>query len=74
MVLETIFGSLLACTNTIFCGITFRLPSAVKAFKSGRSEATPAKGSLTSGKQSPPQMDNPPQPHSEVDLVDFMIF
>ncbi|KAK4438311.1 ATP-dependent DNA helicase Q-like 4A [Sesamum alatum] len=49
--------------------IKLRFPSSVKASKSGRSEATPAKGSLTSQKQNPPQMDEPAQqPHSEVDL------
>ncbi|KAH6766488.1 DNA helicase [Perilla frutescens var. hirtella] len=49
--------------------IKLRLPSSAKASKSGRLEATPAKGSLTSGKQSPPQMDTPAQqPQSEVDL------
>ncbi|KAI3445622.1 hypothetical protein Pfo_002287 [Paulownia fortunei] len=48
--------------------IKLRFPSAVKAFKSGRSEATPTKGPLTSEKQNPPQMDTPAQPHSEVDL------
>ncbi|KAL0384588.1 UNVERIFIED_CONTAM: ATP-dependent DNA helicase Q-like 4A [Sesamum radiatum] len=49
--------------------IKLRFPSSVKASKSGRSEATPAKGSLTSQKQNPPQMAEPAQqPHSEVDL------
>ncbi|KAL3598122.1 hypothetical protein D5086_006040 [Populus alba] len=35
---------------------------------SGKSEATPAKGSLMSGKLSPPQACSPAQPQSEVDL------
>ncbi|KAK4401971.1 ATP-dependent DNA helicase Q-like 4A [Sesamum angolense] len=49
--------------------IKLRFPSSVKASKSGRSEATPAKGSLTSQKLNPPQMAEPAQPpHSEVDL------
>ncbi|KAL0335240.1 UNVERIFIED_CONTAM: ATP-dependent DNA helicase Q-like 4A [Sesamum radiatum] len=49
--------------------IKLRFPSSVKASKSGRSEATPGKGSLTSQKLNPPQMAEPAQqPHSEVDL------
>ncbi|KAL0422268.1 UNVERIFIED_CONTAM: ATP-dependent DNA helicase Q-like 4A [Sesamum latifolium] len=49
--------------------IKLRFPSSVKASKSGRTEATPAKGSLTSQKQNPPQMAEPAQqPQSEVDL------
>ncbi|KAL3598124.1 hypothetical protein D5086_006042 [Populus alba] len=43
-------------------------PSSVKASKQGKSEATPAKGSLMSGKLSPPQACSPAQPQSEVDL------
>ncbi|PIM99694.1 ATP-dependent DNA helicase [Handroanthus impetiginosus] len=48
--------------------IKLRFPSSVKASKSGRPEATPAKGSLMSEKQSSPQMDTPAQPQPEVDL------
>ncbi|KAK4491251.1 hypothetical protein RD792_001986 [Penstemon davidsonii] len=47
--------------------IKIRFPCTVKS-KSGRSEATPAKGSLTLGKQSPIQIDTPSPPHSDVDL------
>ncbi|KAL8520083.1 hypothetical protein ACS0TY_010858 [Phlomoides rotata] len=57
--------------HNLFAGghiIKLSLPSAVKASKSSRSEATPAKGSLTSGKQTILPMDNPAQPHSEVDV------
>ncbi|XP_057812339.1 ATP-dependent DNA helicase Q-like 4A [Salvia miltiorrhiza] len=58
--------------HNIFVGgqtIKLRFPSSAKASKSGRSEATPAKGSLTSGKQSSPLMDNPAQPQPAVDTV-----
>ncbi|XP_059648178.1 ATP-dependent DNA helicase Q-like 4A [Cornus florida] len=48
--------------------IKLRFPSSVKASKPSKSEATPAKSSLMSGKLSPPQMDTPLQPQSEVDL------
>ncbi|KAI5593411.1 hypothetical protein BDE02_03G013400 [Populus trichocarpa] len=48
--------------------IVLRFPSSVKASKQGKSEATPAKGSLMSGKLSPPQAGTPAQPQSEVDL------
>lgn len=48
--------------------IVLRFPSSVKASKQGKSEATPAKGSLMSGKLSPPQAGSPAQPQSEVDL------
>ncbi|KZV22716.1 DNA helicase (RECQl4A) isoform 2 [Dorcoceras hygrometricum] len=48
--------------------IKLRFPSSGKPLKSGRSEATPAKGSLISGKQSCPPVDIPAEPHSEVDL------
>ncbi|KAK4339909.1 hypothetical protein RND71_041371 [Anisodus tanguticus] len=44
-----------------------RLPSSVKASKLGKSEATPAKGSLTSGKQSPPRTDPSAVHQSPVD-------
>lgn len=64
----------IACTETIFGGMPFSLPSDVKASKSSRSEAMPAKGSLTSGKQTTLPVDNPAQPHSEVDVVDFYDF
>lgn len=63
----------MASSESFFCVIIYRLPSSAKAFKSGKSEATPAKGSLTSGKQTPPQMDNPAQQQSETDVVDFTI-
>ncbi|KAG6398666.1 hypothetical protein SASPL_140133 [Salvia splendens] len=43
-------------------------PSTAKAFKSSRSEATPAKGSLTSGKQTSQQTENPAQPQPKVDV------
>lgn len=49
--------------------IKLRFPSSGKPLKSGRSEATPAKGSLTSGKQSPPPVDIPAGPHSELDFA-----
>ncbi|KAJ7946603.1 DNA helicase, ATP-dependent [Quillaja saponaria] len=48
--------------------ITLRFPSPIKASKFGKSEITPAKGSLTSGKLSPPQSDTPAQPQPEGDL------
>uniref|UniRef100_A0A5B7ATW1 DNA 3'-5' helicase n=1 Tax=Davidia involucrata TaxID=16924 RepID=A0A5B7ATW1_DAVIN len=48
--------------------IKLRFPSSVKASKLSKSEATPAKGSLTLGKQSPTQTDTPAQPQSEEDL------
>ncbi|KAK6136514.1 hypothetical protein DH2020_029750 [Rehmannia glutinosa] len=48
--------------------IKLRFRCAAKSFKSGRAEATPTKGSLTSEKQSLPEMDTPAQPHSEADL------
>ncbi|XP_059313580.1 ATP-dependent DNA helicase Q-like 4A isoform X2 [Lycium ferocissimum] len=44
-----------------------RFPSSVKASKLGKSEATPAKGSLTSGKQSPPRRDPSAVPQSPFD-------
>lgn len=46
-----------------------RLPSSVKASKLGKSEATPAKGSLTSGKQSPPRTDPSGVPQPPFDPV-----
>ncbi|BAT86759.1 hypothetical protein VIGAN_05006800 [Vigna angularis var. angularis] len=53
----------------LFAGhrIILRFPSSVKALKPGKSDATPAKGSLTSGK---PNVipTNAPQPQTEVDL------
>ncbi|KAA8536559.1 hypothetical protein F0562_029037 [Nyssa sinensis] len=48
--------------------IKLRFPSSLKASKRSKSEATPAKGSLTFGKLSPPEIDTPAQPQSEVDL------
>ncbi|XP_009787118.1 ATP-dependent DNA helicase Q-like 4A isoform X2 [Nicotiana sylvestris] len=44
-----------------------RLPSSVTQSKLGKFEATPAKGSLTSGKQSPPRTDPSAVPQSPVD-------
>ncbi|KAL7157320.1 hypothetical protein ABFS83_02G070000 [Erythranthe nasuta] len=49
--------------------IKLRFPSAPKASKPGRTEATPAKGSMISEKQSPIQIDTPAQPPAEVDLT-----
>lgn len=57
--------------NILFSGgqtIILRFPSSVKASKMSKSEATPAKGLLTSGKLSPPRIDTPAQPQPEVDL------
>ncbi|ESW20522.1 hypothetical protein PHAVU_006G216200 [Phaseolus vulgaris] len=53
----------------LFAGhrIILRFPSSVKATKPGKSDATPAKGSLTSGKQNVFPIDTP-QPQTEVDL------
>ncbi|XWS67950.1 hypothetical protein CRYUN_Cryun04dG0048600 [Craigia yunnanensis] len=48
--------------------IIIRFPSSVKATKLSKSEVTPAKGSLTSGKLSPPRVDNSAQSQSKVDL------
>ncbi|KAJ0800851.1 putative DNA helicase [Helianthus annuus] len=49
--------------------ITLRFPSAAKASKTYTSEATPAKGPLTSSKKTPVQVDTPAsaQPQSTVD-------
>ncbi|XP_024961474.1 ATP-dependent DNA helicase Q-like 4A [Cynara cardunculus var. scolymus] len=57
-------GNLLAGRQTII----LRFPSASKTPKSYRNDATPARGSLTSSKQSPVPVDAPAQPQSEVDL------
>ncbi|CAN4110683.1 unnamed protein product [Withania somnifera] len=46
-----------------------RFPSSVKASKVGKSEATPAKGSLISGKQSPPRTDPSGVPQPQFDPV-----
>ncbi|XP_073271932.1 ATP-dependent DNA helicase Q-like 4A [Primulina huaijiensis] len=57
---------------SLFAGgqtIKLRFPSSGKPLKSSRSEATPTKGSLTSGKQSPPSVDIPAEPQSEVDFT-----
>ncbi|KAJ6327799.1 hypothetical protein OIU78_014621 [Salix suchowensis] len=43
-------------------------PSSVKASKQGKTEVASAKGSLMSGKLSPPQSGSPAQPQPEVDL------
>ncbi|XVF67681.1 hypothetical protein PTKIN_Ptkin10aG0141100 [Pterospermum kingtungense] len=48
--------------------IIIRFPNSVKATKPSKSGATPAKGSLTSGKPSPPTVDNPAQSQSKIDL------
>ncbi|KAL2342236.1 hypothetical protein Fmac_010176 [Flemingia macrophylla] len=42
--------------------------STLKASKPGKSDITPAKGSLTSGKLNATLIDTPPQPQTEVDL------
>ncbi|CAN4108121.1 unnamed protein product [Withania somnifera] len=57
--------------NLFAGGQTMRLrfPSSVKASKLGKSEATPAKGSLTSGKQSPPRTDPSDVPQPPYDPV-----
>ncbi|KAK7412041.1 hypothetical protein VNO78_03487 [Psophocarpus tetragonolobus] len=47
--------------------IILRFPSSVKASKPGKSDATPAKGSLTSGKLNVTLFDTP-APQTEVDL------
>lgn len=47
--------------------LRLRFPSFVKASKLGKYEATPAKGSLTSGKQSPPRTDPSGVPQSTFD-------
>jgi len=51
----------------VFLCSYYRFPSSVKATKPGKSDATPAKGSLTSGKQNVFPIDT--QPQTEVDLV-----
>ncbi|KAG5248487.1 DNA helicase family protein [Salix suchowensis] len=48
--------------------IVLRFPSSVKASKQGKTEVASAKGSLMSGKLSPPQSGSPAQPQPEVDL------
>ncbi|KAL3350088.1 hypothetical protein AABB24_022887 [Solanum stoloniferum] len=55
--------------NLFAGGQTMRLrfPSFVKASKLGKYDATPAKGSLTSGKQSPPRTDPSGVPQSTFD-------
>ncbi|KAK7246876.1 hypothetical protein RIF29_41746 [Crotalaria pallida] len=56
--------------NLFFGGqkIILRFPSSGKASKPGKSDANPAKGSLTSAKLNLPQVDIPTQPQTEVDL------
>ncbi|KAF1882424.1 hypothetical protein Lal_00039072, partial [Lupinus albus] len=49
-------------------GINMRFPSSAKASKPGKSDVTPAKGSLTSGKLNPPRVDTLAQPQTEMDL------
>lgn len=60
------------CVWSTWC--YYRLPLFVKASKLGKSEATPAEGSLTSGKQSPPTTDPSGVPQSTFDSVrsDYM--
>ncbi|XP_021901514.1 ATP-dependent DNA helicase Q-like 4A isoform X2 [Carica papaya] len=48
--------------------ITLRVPSSVKTSKLSKYEVTPAKGSLLSGRLSPPQTDTSLQYQPEVDL------
>ncbi|KAL0013198.1 hypothetical protein SO802_000267 [Lithocarpus litseifolius] len=48
--------------------IILRFHSSAKAVKLSKSGVTPAKGSLTSGKLSPPRIDTPAEPQPEVDL------
>lgn len=45
-----------------------RFPSSAKTTKLSKSEMTPAKGSLVSGKIYP-NIDTPVQPQSEIDVV-----
>ncbi|XP_027338810.1 ATP-dependent DNA helicase Q-like 4A [Abrus precatorius] len=56
--------------HNLFAGqrIILRFPSSAKATKPGKSDVTPAKGSLTSGKLNLPVIDIPAQPQTEVDL------
>ncbi|KAL2593602.1 hypothetical protein AAZV13_12G139800 [Glycine max] len=58
--------------HNLFAGqrIILRFPSLVKASKPGKSDATPAKGSLTSGKLNVMQID-PPSPQTEVDDLSY---
>ncbi|RYR09445.1 hypothetical protein Ahy_B05g077773 [Arachis hypogaea] len=49
--------------------IILRFPSSIKASKLAKYEFTPAKGSLTSGKQNSHQIDTPAQPQTQVDMV-----
>lgn len=49
-----------------------RFHSSAKAVKLSKSGVTPAKGSLTFGKLSPPRIDTPAEPQPEVDLVFLM--
>ena len=49
-----------------------RFHSSAKVVKLSKSGVTPAKGSLTSGKLSPPRIDTPAEPQPEVDLVFLM--
>ncbi|TKY71366.1 ATP-dependent DNA helicase Q 4A [Spatholobus suberectus] len=48
--------------------IILRFPSTVNASKPGKSDVTPAKGSLTCGKLNVTLIDTPAQPQTEVDL------
>lgn len=57
--------TMLTLTSYISC----RFPSTVKTSNLSKYEATPARGSLTYGKLSPPRIDTPAQPQPEVDLV-----
>ncbi|KAH9685508.1 bloom syndrome protein [Citrus sinensis] len=48
--------------------VVLRFPSAINSTKLSKSDVTPAKGSLLSGKLSPSRNDTPSQPQNEVDL------
>ncbi|QHN93654.1 ATP-dependent DNA helicase Q-like 4A [Arachis hypogaea] len=47
-------------------------PSSIKASKLAKYEFTPAKGSLTSGKQNSHQIDTPAQPQTQVDMATIL--
>ncbi|XP_072079571.1 ATP-dependent DNA helicase Q-like 4A isoform X2 [Arachis hypogaea] len=49
-----------------------RFPSSIKASKLAKYEFTPAKGSLTSGKQNSHQIDTPAQPQTQVDMATIL--
>lgn len=62
--------NLLIHQGTLVSDVPCRFPSSAKATKLGKSEATPAKGSLISGKLSPTRSDVNAQTQHEVDLVE----